>query len=224
MANAPRDAKYLVGTSNSTLTNEISAKSFITSGDIAGYGGAGTSEEYDTGTHGLTFSATPLSVDSNTTRKSHLYVSDNVNRDLYGTKTWTPAGAFDARCRLVVTSLAGGNYQSGLHIQDSTNANFLWLRIFGTTGSCLFRVQAFSFTASTYTQRGGDWSTTSDVYLRIIRDGSNNVTYYWSSDGFAWIFIATVSFTFTVNKIGYHSFIDNGAQYEYFVDWLRTDV
>lgn len=225
MGTAPVDAKYVVGTSNTTLTNEIAIKSFITSADIAGVAGGGTSEEYDTSTEGITWSTTPTTHDSNTTRKSHLYWSHATTAEIFGTKTWQPSAAFDARCKIMVNSLAGGVFSGGLHIQNSDNTSRLLLRLQASTATGSFIAMAFTFASGSYTQRGSSWSVgKNELYLRIVRDGSNNNTFYWSHDGYAWMFIATQALTFTVDKIGFRSTIDNAAQYEIYVDWLRTSV
>jgi len=218
---APVDAKYLVANINGVLTNEVVWSSLKNHVDVPGVGGAGTSEEYDTATTGLTWDVAPVTVDSNTTYKSHLYVNHNTATEIYGVKSWSPSGAFDARCKMANGS-TGAQNDTGLVIHNSGNTERLLVRT-SQVGNEL-RIEAFTY-AGSFIQRGVSWvAGGGDVYLRITRDGANNVSFYWSSDGYAWINIDTVAFTTTVAKLGFRCNCISAVDYYMLVDWLRTDV
>lgn len=194
--------------------------------DIAGSAGAGTSEEYDTSTTGLTWSpSTPNTVDSNTTILSHLYIKSTDGTERFGTKAWAPAGAFDARCKMSLGLRdTGNNADIGLIVGDSGLSNFALLQLNGNPGVPAYRVFAYSY-AGGYTQRGSTWTLNStEVYARITRDGSNNVSWWFSNDGKVWQLISTTSFTFTAAKLGWRISASGSITYDMAVDWLRTDV
>jgi hypothetical protein len=202
------------------------------SADIAGVGGAGTSEEWGTTTTGLTWTpSNPTTVDSHTTILDHLYIdnpADTTTR--LGTKSWAPgAGAFDARLGGIwigsSTHVASVGAQMGLHIGDSGNSNRLLLDISFNPSTQVQTVVSYTYAASTYTQRG----TTKTVpfvpmYARITRDGSNNVSFFWSANGVLWNFIATQSFTLTIANIGVYIAASTSNGFQCAADWLRTSV
>ena len=218
---APTTSEYLTTAADGTLSAEVVIPGLAGSPDIAGIGGAGTSEEYDTSTTGLTWTpSTPNTVDSDTTRKSHLYVKSTDTTERIGTKAWAPAGAFDARAKVS----HGGSNNSSLDVlitnSDNSSRALMLIQVEGTENN----IKAYTFASSTYTQRGSSipWLPGLPVYLRITRDGSNNVSFYCSGDGYTWFPIDTgIAFTFTVANIGYRS---ANAAHEAFVDFLRTDV
>jgi hypothetical protein len=192
------------------------------SADIAGAGGAGTSEEYDTSTTGLTWNSAPDVCDSNTTIKSHLYIKTINSSEYLGWKAWSPAGAFDARAKLHLAHITTDTYMDiALMVMNSDNslrADAYFIRR-GSTG--VFSIGAATYNGSYSGQGSEEPVGTNFVYARLIRDGSNNFTFLWSSDGILWTQIATVNFTLTVARIGYR--ISDGAVIGA-VDWLRTDV
>ncbi len=201
--------------------------------DRAGVGGAGTSEEWDSATTGLTWSNSPTTVDSNTTVAGHIYISNQADTtERLGTKSWTPTGAaaFDARLGGVSlgcdTSVAAVVGTFGLHIGDSGNSNRTLILVRYTLNSAVTTVEAFTYASSSYTQRGSTVTVPSGsrVYLRTTRDGSNNVSFYWSLNGSLWNFIATQALTYTVSNIGL--FVSGNATvgFQAVADWLRTNV
>lgn len=199
--------------------------------NVAGNGGAGTSEEWSTTTTGLTWSSTPTTADSHTTVPSYLYVSNQADAtERLGTKSWAPAGAFDARLGGVVlgnnSSAANAGGVFGLHIGDSGNSNRLLLAAIYNYSTAATTVLAYTYASSTYTQRGSTYTAPSGapLYFRIARDGSNNVSFYWSPNGVIWQFIATQSFTLTVSNIGVRVIGSATATFQAAADWLRTSV
>jgi hypothetical protein len=214
---APATSKYVVTEVDAGLANAIVIPGLAGSPDLEGSGGAGTSEEYDTTTTGLTWNITPDVVDSNTTRLSHLYVQDNGGVELLGTKAWVPgSGAFDARCRLGIAS-SSATSSFGLLIMDSGDTNRLALIVFGGT------LQAFSYAGSYSSQSSITTCVFNDLVLRITRGSSNDINMYWSRDGYSWRLIASFSFTFTVAKLGFR-LTPASVVSEAYADWLRTDV
>jgi hypothetical protein len=61
------------------------------------------------------------------------------------------------------------------------------------------------------------------MYLRLVRDGSNNCSFYTSTDGMCWHLIATQSHTLTVAKAGL-SLSAASITINVAVDWIRSDV
>lgn len=223
---APTDAEYVTTASNGTLSAEVAIPGLAGSADILGAAGAGTAEEFDTSSDPFTWSSAVTSSDSDTTVKSHYYVKDTAAAAKYGTKAWAPAGAFDARCKISI----GNDHQSntcdvGLYVAN-TGLDAGALCYFNSNGSNQFTVQAYTESGSTFTQRGGSgWIVgTNTIYLRMTRDGSNNISFYFSMDGHLWQFQVTQAHTFTVAKIGFR--ISGGATTAHYLlaDWLRTDV
>lgn len=232
---APTSTPYLTTASDATLTAEVAIPGLAASPDIKGAGGGGTvSEEYDTTTTGLTWTPSTPTVDSNTTAKSHLYVALPDSTERFGLRAWAPgSGAFDARCHL--SKSADNLGTAGLLITDSGNTNRLLLLMLTATGPVLggtegstgfypqYEVGAYTYTGGTYTLRSNANHALNigpARYLRIARDASNNVTYYYSYDGIIWTTLGTYSFTLTVANIGYRA--DSSAKFA--SDWLRTNV
>lgn len=224
---APTTSEYLTTASDGGLSAEVVIPGLAGSPDRAGIGGAGTSEEYDTSTTGLTWDSNPTTVDSDTTFKSHLYIlsqADSAAR--IGTKSWSPAGAFDVRAKIALGPNGAANAAAiGLHIGDSGNNNRMLLHISLDATNKKYQLVAFTYASSTYTQRGSTWNDVdNEMYLSLRRDGSNNVSFWFSYDGKMWHRIATQSFTFTVANLGYRVQADNAVTVEVTVDFLRTSV
>lgn len=224
---APADAKYITAAANASLSAEIVIPGLAGSADIAGAGGAGTAEEYDTATTGLTWDTTPAVVDSNTTIKSHLYIQNTTANEYFGSKAWSQAGAFDARCKVSIGNDAPGtNAVIRFLVTSSDNSARAGIQFVAEAGSNYIRLNAFTYASSTQTNRGGQKNYLPNVlYFRIKRDASNNISFYYSFDGLMWQLIVTQAFTMTVAKIGF-SVIGNttGNGGECAIDWLRTDV
>lgn len=220
---APTSAPYLTTAADATLSAEVVIPGLGGSPDRAGIGGGGITEEYDTGSSGLTWGTAPGVEDSNSTIPSHLYTlwTATVAESL-GTRSWAPgSGAFDARAQIVL-----GNEQTssfgvvGFHIGDSGNNNRLLINISATN------IIAYSY-AGSYTQRGSTMAIPQiflPVYVRITRGVSNDISFYYSFHGLAWNLIGTHSFTFTVANIGYRINTSVSTGFTVIADWLRTSV
>lgn len=225
---APTSSEYVTTAADGSLSNEVVIPGLAGSADIAGAAGGGADEEYDSGTSPFTWTSAPSAEDVNTTRPSHLHIEHASTTEIWGTKAWAPAGAFDARAHLStggrVTGGSGLNW--GLFITDSTDANRLLMQTQLSPNSVDSRlVQAYTYASGSYTSRGSNGSVPNDVYVRITRDGSGNVTFWWSSDGRNYLAIAHLAFSITVAEIGYR-IGNNGTinQAIFESDWLRTDV
>lgn len=226
---APTNAEFVTTAASGDLSAEVVIPGLAGSADIEGTFGGGTSEEYDTSTTGLTWTpSTPNTVDSDTTRKSHLYIKNVDGTERFGYKSWSPAGAFDVRCEVSFGTdpVASGNYFIGLVVANSGNTervtNFL-IQVVGTG----FVLQVFTFTGGSYTQRGSSVNIQgfNRIYLRITRDGSNNISWWFSMDGYAWQGITTFSFTFTPANVGFSVLQQTSTTNAHaYIDWLRTDV
>lgn len=225
---------YLRDDMNHLYENSLGQKisGLLGSADVNGTAGAGTSEEWDTTTTGLTWTPSdPTTVNSHTTIPGHLYFSTQTDAtSRYGLKAWTPAGAFDARLGGVMigcnTSVGATSSSAGLHIQNSDASVHALLIVRYTYNTGATNIDAYTYASSTYTQRGTSASVASGLryYLRITRDASNNVSFYWSLNGLLWNFIATQALTFTVSHIGVKATANVTAGVQAAADWLRTSV
>lgn len=226
-AGAATTNEYVTTASAGDLSAEVNIPGLAGSADISGAAGAGVSYEFDSGASPLTWSAAVDVETVDSTIKSCLYIQDNGATETLGTYSWSPAGAFDIRCKISLGSEVGTSASEptvGLIAGDSSMANraTIFLSFLGSADS--FRVRAFTYASSTYTQRGAtnivgqNW-----CYLRIVRDGSNNNSFYYSMDGLTWLLIATQALTYTAAKAGIlvlgASLVTNVA-----VDWIRSDV
>jgi hypothetical protein len=222
---APDNANYITGTASADLSGETVIPGLRGSADIAGAAGGGITEEYDTASSGLTWNSAPDTENSNTTVLSHLYVKTTGTTEHIGTRSWTPAGAFDARVKLALgsESVSATALGAGLHIGNSGDTSRLLIQL--VRGSAGRIIRCYTYAGGAYTQRGSDVNTNkTGIYFRITRDGSNNVRYYFSDDGMAWQFIAAQSFTFTATNIGYRILNAEATVAEFYSDWLRTGV
>lgn len=219
----------LPGGGNVSTGAAITIPGLEASPDIDGAaGGGGVDREFDaSGGTTFTWDTAPLSENIDTTVKSHYYIQyDNTTTgDKIGTLAWSPgSGAFDARMKAVFgTEQTGttGLFSFGLHIGNSDNSSRLLLQ--QATGN----MQAFTYAASTYTQRGSSHAvlmSSSGMYFRITRDGSNNCSFYYSENGILWKLIATQSLTFTVANIGVRLSVTSATDNFAAIDWLRTNV
>ncbi len=223
---APSTAPYVTTAADAGLSAEIVIPGLAASLDIAGVGGGGITEEYDSATTGLTWTSAPDTEDSDTTVQSHLYVRSTNTAERHGLRAWVPgSGAFDARAHVTLGWVSGANSSVSLMITDSASTSRALILLKTSTASGAYIVDAYTYASSTYTQRGQSWSTGHRLTMRITRDGSNNVAFYVSEDGKgAWHRIASQSFTFTVAKIGYRVDGANPSDLHFISDWLRTDV
>ena len=224
---APTTAEYITSASDGTLSAEVVIPGLAGSADISGAGGAGVSYEFDSGASPLSWSAAVDTETVDSTVKSHLYVQDNGASETLGTYSWSPAGAFDIRCKLSLGSEVGTSATAvgvGLIAGDSAMNNrvFIGLTFDGATDR--YVIQAFTYASSTYTQRGAtNTGMSNSVYLRIVRDGSNNNSFYWSADGITWILIATQALTYTAANAGLR-LTPGSITTTIACDWIRSDV
>ena len=192
--------------------------------------GGGVEEEFVSGASPFTWSVAVDSEDVAVSRKSHLKVKRTAtNTETLGTMAWAPgaAVAFDVRAKISFGSetAAGTNQDAGIHIGNSDNSSRLLLQLISDSGTRSLSVAAFTYATGSYTQRGSTWSIgQNEIYMRITRDGSNNVSFWFSKDGYAWTLIATQAFTFTPANLGFRMFTNGASTTNLFVDWLRTDV
>ncbi len=226
-AGAPTTAKYVTTAADAGLSAEVVIPGLAASADIAGAGGAGTAEEFDSGASPFAWSSAPDAEDVNTTIKSHLYLTVSDGTERLGTKAWSPAGALDARTKITIgQSEVSSSVAFGLLIADADASERVLLNLSNDPANQRIVVAANTYTSATYTQRGSSWYINANVvYLQITRDGSNNWRFWWSTNGLLWQLIATQSFTFTVAKIGFRLRGPTSAGVGYAgCDWLRTDV
>jgi hypothetical protein len=228
---APTDAKYITTASDGTLSAEVVIPGLAGSADVSGFGGASViSEEYDTTTTGLTWDVTPNTVNSNTTIASHLYIKNTAagnGTQQLGTRSFAPAGEFDARTKIAlgVLSWSSGAAEVNFLVGDSALSNYVrvGLQFDSSAPTTPYNIYCYSYNGS-FTQRGSMFKAlTGEIYLRIVRDASNNFSVYYSTHGKSWIFITTFAFTITAAKIGYAIFNgSSGTVAEIIVDWLRA--
>jgi hypothetical protein len=224
---APTTSEYITSAADGTLSNEVVIPGLAGHADRAGIGGAGVAYEFDSGASPLTWSAAVDAETVDSTIPSHLYIQDNGATETLGTYTWAPAGAFDIRCKLSMGAEVGTSASgpaAGLVVGDTTLANRLLIILLFDGATDKHVLDAYTYTASTYTQRGArNQIGTNFIYLRLVRDGSNNCSFYYSMDGLTWVLVATQSFTFTADKAGIRiaaaSLVTNVA-----VDWIRSNV
>lgn len=224
----PNTTPYVTTAADAGLSAEVAIPGMAGSADIAGAAGAGVSYEFDSGSL-PTWSSAVAAEDINTTFKSHYYasVTDNTERLAYW--AWSPAGAaaFDARAKMTGGINVANGFNFGLLIMNSDNSTRALIQTAGQTSAPPFypNVQAYTFASATYTQRGANWTLgSSSVYLRIVRDGSNNLTFMYGTDGIGWLTVAVQALTFTVARIGFRVLGYTGATAYFACDWLRMNV
>lgn len=226
---APRSSKLVTTASDGLLSAEVAIPGLAGSPDILASGGAGTSREFEAGDTSPTFTSAPAETDVGVTVLSRLYVRTTDTTERFAYYAWSPAGAaaFDARCKcsLALNAITGGPDLSVM--VANTGRTDRALVLLGLSAVGFGTIKAFTYTASTFTQRGSNIVTIpngADVYYRITRDGSNNVSFYFSLNGIAWQLIATQSFTFTVGEIGWRFNNSSATEVRFYIDWLRADV
>jgi hypothetical protein len=221
-AGAPTTAKYLTTAADGTLSAEVVIPGLAGSVDVQGTFGAGTAREFESGDTAPTWTpSSPATTDVGTTYASHLYIQSTDATERFGYYAWTPgSGAFQAIMRLEFGNRAGTGGSLDFVIGDSANTSRVLIDVF--FNARVMTITAYTYASSTFTQRGSTWLNTGGPLLLIIaRDGSNNISFWWSTDGKAWNAIATQSFTFTVAKIGVRS---ANAAHEAAIDYIRTNV
>lgn len=223
---APTTAKYVTTAANAGLSAEVAIPGLAGSADILGAGGAGTAEEFD-GADPFTYSSALTATDTNTTVLSHWYGADSAGSAKYVYKAWAPAGAFDARWKIAVGSDDHASWAVACWIGDNANNNgvFVSFELTGNNPNTM-GVIAYTDAAGSYVKRGNTWPVGgTDVYIRITRDASDNVSFYWSTNGMVWSLIATQNFAVTVARIGFRVNSVTAGKFIYVAcDWLRTSV
>ena len=212
------------------LTGEKVIPGLAGSADRAGAGPASQviTEEYDTTTEGLTWTpSAPSGHDSHTTVPSHLYARTTDSTERFALRAFSPAGAFDARCHLSCAMEGAVVGAFGLMLANAGNTDRVVVSFNpsdnGSGGNGTgFYVRAYTYTGGTYTQRGTTWAAGSARYLRITRDASNNVSFWFSFDGLIWTLIVTQAFTFTPTQIGYRVAVFASTAGAMVSDWLRA--
>lgn len=226
-AGAPTSSKYVTTAADGSLSAEVVIPGLAGSADRAGIGGAGVAYEFDSGASPLTWSAAVDIENVNSTIPDHLYIQDNGAAETLGTYAWAPAGAFDIRCKVALGAELGTTNAApsiGLIVGDSAMNNRAAILLLFEGNTENWQVKGYTYASSTYTQRGATSTIgVSELYLRIVRDGSNNNSFYYSMDGKVWLLIATQALTYTAAKAGLRltpaSVITNVA-----VDWIRSNV
>jgi hypothetical protein len=170
----------------------------------------------------------PATVDSDTTTKSYLYIAANDATERLGLRSWSPgAGAFTATCELSIghSVTAGGNFPGGgFIITDSGSNNRVLLnRTYDVTNQ-RFEALGYTYAGGSYTSRTANVLYAFARYFQITRDGSNNLSWWWSIDGLDWIIMGTFSFSMTVANIGYRVAHQGSGATTFHSDWLRTSV
>lgn len=197
--------------------------------DIQGQARAGTAHEFSTSTDPYTWSpSAPTTHNSNSTFKSHHYLAVADNTERYGWEAWTPAGAFDYRAKVAVAGQqtnTANNESVGIAVHDAGDANRALVVLRKESGgSNRFVIMAFTFASAAYTQRGVSWPVMDEVYIRLTRDGSNNVSFWFSTSGKTWQLVATQAFTLTVSHKGLYFATNTAVSIEAAIDWTGTDV
>ena len=225
---APTSTPYVTTASDATLTAEVVLPDLAGSPDIAGAGGAGSSEEFDSASPtGFAWTpSAPAASDSNTTIKSALYINSTDATERFYVKTWSAAGAFDIRAKLCL-ALGAQNGAIGLYADDgSTSGIRVITLLYFNAASSNIQVQCYtSPSGGAFAQVGSAVDLPAryflPVYVRLARDGSNVVTGYWSADGILWQSFGTVTRAATLTRLGVRS---ANAAHTGYVEWLRSSV
>jgi hypothetical protein len=224
---APTTSEYITSASDGGLSNEVVIPGLAGSADRAGIGGAGVAYEFDSGASPLTWSAAVDTETVDSTFPSHLYIQDNGAAATMGTYSWSPAGAFDIRCKMSFGTEAGTAAvapAAGLLVSNSDDSLRLLIEFEFDATNDRYYINGYTYAASTYTKRGASiLYVPNTMYIRLVRDGSNNCSFYTSTDGMCWHLIATQSHTLTVAKAGL-SLSAASITINVAVDWIRSDV
>jgi len=226
---APTNAQYVTVASDAELSAELVIPGFAAHADAPNnFPSLATAYEFDDTDTVLTWDSAPAIVDSNTTIPNHLYIkfTDNTNR--FGFVAWTPgSGTFDVRTKVLIGAEYEGNYWAfGLLVADDDNSERAEVKIAYNNALHLREIEAGTYTSSTYTKRGEkNQNVASEMYLRMTRDSSNNISFYYSSNGILWQLIATQSFILTVTQVGFEfAAVTNSQTYYAACDWIRANV
>lgn len=228
------DAKFVTTAEHAGLSDEVIIPGLAGSPDIKGVNGAGSSREFDDTTAIYSWTGTfHVNIDYNTTIKSHVYLraTGTAATEAVGTEPWLPVGAFDLRAgavQLTVEAITNAANQFGLVVlsQDMSAGGLVHV-LYNPSGAGSTLIQAYSKTGGTFTQRGASWTVppTVPVWLRITRDNSNNLSFWFSYSGKDGMYqlIATQALTFTAARRGFR-LVNSILNSNYACDWVRTNV
>jgi hypothetical protein len=224
---APDDAEYLTTAAKGDLSAEVVIPGLAGSADIEGAGGSTFSDEFDSGTIGYTWDSPVTAEDSDTTRKSRWYFKYTGTSDLFGSKAYAPAGAFEAICKLSVGLTQKLDTTTGIVkfcVENSDGSAGIYLTLGNGSGANtdLMRMVAQTRVASSTTTRATLIYRPNFAYFKLKRDGSNNVSLLYSNDGEGYNLLYTGSLTFTPAKIGFRIQSSTGQTVEAFVDFIRA--
>jgi hypothetical protein len=223
------DAEYLTAAAHGSLSAEVVIPGLAGSPDRASVGGAGFSDEFDSSTIGYTWDSPPTAEDADTTVPSHWYINSTVTTEIAGTKAFSPAGAFEAICKLSIGVIQKLDTTTGtviFAVENSDNSSAIRMQAAVGSGAStdLIRILAVTRAASSNTVRATLIYRPNTCYFKLKRDGSNNVSLFYSTDGLGWSLLYTGSLTFTVAKIGIRVQSSTGQTVEAFVDYIRSNV
>jgi hypothetical protein len=192
---APAASRYVTYQSDANLTNAVVVPAWADHPDRANNAPANaTFQQHFDGVSGITWlgNVAPAAWDENTTHKSHLYIAESGG-GVYGYWSWTPAGDFDARCKLAHGRNADVGADVRFSIRSADDAREVACRLNVNSVSAVTRV------GTTVTQIGAINLRFS--YFRISRAGGT-ITWWVSDNGRAWVFLASTAFTISVARIG----------------------
>lgn len=143
--------------------------------------------------------------------------------DSYVHKAFTPSGAFTVEARVALAP--GTNGDLGIFVTDytgasslATNGNSITASLFWNSGSSKFQMDATKIAGGARTSIGSavDVPAATWVYLRLTRDGSNNVRAFYSIDRARWIaFGSAAALTFTPARIAIRASTANGGSVDF---------
>ena len=221
---APADAFYYVAQPDAGLSNEIAIPTFEINADIASNFGTTIIEEYGGGSSGLTWNVAPNVEDVNSTRPSHLYANSVTSVERFGLRTYAPSGTFDVRTKIAygIATFNSVDTSVSLMVTNSDNSDHILMAFVNQSGTTQMVVQGYTYTGAAYTLRGTSSPRSNVQYLRLTRDGSNNIKFWFSANGIIWNQLgSTIAFTFTVAKVGYRFDTHDTSTMEFYSDWLR---
>lgn len=217
---APTTSQYVTTASDATLTAEVAIPGLAASPDRLAAFGSTISEDYDSGSSGLTWSTAPDTEDVNTTAKSHLYIADNSASAIFGLRSFAPgAAAFDARMHIAIESDGiSGKPGVGMIFFDSGESDLVMYLLYVDNYSS---IRLGTYQGSGYTATTSVTFTQPPRYIRVTRDASTGWAFWYSTDGLAWVKHSIMTKSLTVAKIGLR--VQPGSNnLKYWSDWFRV--
>ena len=206
-AGAPTESEYITSASHASLSAEVVIPGLAGHADRLGIGGGGTGDkEFDDSADPFTWGTAPDTHDSDTTIPSHLYLKQTANDTRTGTSAWAPSGAYTLIAKLSMgVDAYATSCNAKLLITDGTN--IATINGFGvqlavqTTANAPMRIVSVTYAAGTPTNRTTIEFRSNEVYIKLVHDGSNNLSVYFSSNGLVWWHMSTNAVTFTPSQI-----------------------